>query len=214
MYSGCASTNRSGSKPINDSGLASTESCKITLYKYVSGRLKSDTDGRFKTSHLRGDRNSTGGFRGTPFLWSCAMSNHLKVAIIDTISSLYRKGWSQRRIARELEIDRETVARYIRHVQAAPKPANAPSGSDKPEPASKPANLDISYAVVSGHDSRCIGASGRFHGCLFGFRAGARILPPYPLCGELRVNEFFSPSPDAGLSRVCDWQQAFEYSVE
>ena len=35
------------------------------------------------------------------------MSNHLKVAIIDTIASLYRRGLSQRRIARELEIDRE-----------------------------------------------------------------------------------------------------------
>ena len=44
------------------------------------------------------------------------MSNHLKVAMIDIIASLHRKGWSQRRIARELGIDRETVARYLKPV--------------------------------------------------------------------------------------------------
>ena len=54
------------------------------------------------------------------------MSNHLKVAMIDIISSLHRKGWSQRRIARELGIARETVARYLKQVRPAPKPANAP----------------------------------------------------------------------------------------
>ena len=75
------------------------------------------------------------------------MSNHLKVAIIDTIASLYRRGWSQRRIARELEIDRETVARYLKQAQAAPKPANAPFGSGNSQPAPKPAN------APSGSDS-------------------------------------------------------------
>ena len=67
------------------------------------------------------------------------MSNRLKVAMIDVILSLHRKGWSQRRIAAELEINRETVARYLKQARAAPKPAIAPSGSDSPEPAPKPA---------------------------------------------------------------------------
>jgi transposase len=67
------------------------------------------------------------------------MSNCLKVAMIDVILSLHRKGWSQRRIAAELEINRETVARYLKLARAAPKPAIAPSGSDSPEPAPKPA---------------------------------------------------------------------------
>ena len=70
------------------------------------------------------------------------MSNHLKVAIIDTIASLYRRGWSQRRVARELEIDRETVARYLKQLRAAPKPANAPSGSSDSEPARQPSGSD------------------------------------------------------------------------
>ena len=68
------------------------------------------------------------------------MSNRLKVAMIDLVLSLHRKGWSQRRIATELEINRETVARYLKQARAAPKPANAPPGSDIPEAAPKPAN--------------------------------------------------------------------------
>src|ERR1017187_2325779 len=57
------------------------------------------------------------------------MSNRLKVAMIDLVLSLHRKGWSQRRIATELEINRETVARYLKQARPAPKPANAPPGS-------------------------------------------------------------------------------------
>jgi transposase len=68
------------------------------------------------------------------------MSYLLKVAVIDIILSLHRRGWSQRRIASELDINRETVARYIKQARAAPKPANAPSGSSTPEAAPKPAN--------------------------------------------------------------------------
>jgi transposase len=68
------------------------------------------------------------------------MSNRLKVAMIDLVLSLHRRGWSQRRIATELEINRETVARYLKQAGAAPKPANAPPGSDILEAAPKPAN--------------------------------------------------------------------------
>jgi transposase len=68
------------------------------------------------------------------------MSNLLKVAMIDIILSLHRKGWSQRQIATELGINRETVARYIKRVGAAPKPANAPSGSEPLGSDPKPAN--------------------------------------------------------------------------
>ena len=68
------------------------------------------------------------------------MSYLIKVAKTDIIFSLHRRGWSQRRIAVELDINRETVARYLKQAEPAPKPANAPTGSDTPEPAPKPAN--------------------------------------------------------------------------
>ena len=62
------------------------------------------------------------------------MSNLLKVAMIDLILSLRRRNWSQRRIAQELGINRETVARYLRQAEAAPKPASAPSFILQPPP--------------------------------------------------------------------------------
>jgi transposase len=67
------------------------------------------------------------------------MSNLLKVAMIDTIRSLRQRGWSQRRIARELGIDRETVARYLHQHASQAKPAIAPPGSPDADGASKPA---------------------------------------------------------------------------
>src|ERR1700733_9938497 len=54
------------------------------------------------------------------------MSNLLTMAMIQSILSLHAQGWSQRRIARTLGVDRETVRRYIR---GSSKPANAPVGS-------------------------------------------------------------------------------------
>ena len=50
------------------------------------------------------------------------MSNVLKVSLQTTIYSLADRGWSQRRIARELGINRGTVGRYLRLTDRA-KPA-------------------------------------------------------------------------------------------
>ena len=67
--------------------------------------------------------------------------NQLKMDIQQTISTLSRSGWSQRRIARELGIDRETVARYRRLARQSeePKPAIPPAGSEALQEAN-PAN--------------------------------------------------------------------------
>lgn len=70
------------------------------------------------------------------------MANLLKMAIRETIRTLHQQGLSQRRIAEELGINRETVARYLRLAPPDPKPAIAPIGSqqadDDPEPAIAP----------------------------------------------------------------------------
>lgn len=62
------------------------------------------------------------------------MANQLKMAMIDTIVTLLERGWSYRRIARELGIHRETVARHdrLRREEAAAKPAIPTPGSDPP----------------------------------------------------------------------------------
>ena len=58
--------------------------------------------------------------------------NQLKMDIQQTINTLSRGGWSQRRIARELGIDRETVARYRRLARQVeePNPTIPPAGSE------------------------------------------------------------------------------------
>jgi transposase len=70
------------------------------------------------------------------------MTNQLKMAKVNAILTLVDRGWSQRRIARELGVDRETVGRYVQKARSqeawdevsglgdASKPANAPIGSE------------------------------------------------------------------------------------
>lgn len=58
------------------------------------------------------------------------MANQLKMAEIQAILALHQRGWSDRRIARELGIHRETVGHYVRLSDPdAAKPAIAPTGS-------------------------------------------------------------------------------------
>src|SRR5260221_12980463 len=79
------------------------------------------------------------------------MSNVLRVSLQTTIHSLADRGWSQRRIARELGINRETVGRYLRLAEKA-KPAISTLGSEGGRE-SKPA---ISTAGKSGgRKSQC-----------------------------------------------------------
>ena len=58
------------------------------------------------------------------------MANQLKMAVVNAIITLKQRGWSNRRIARELAIDRETVKRHLDLTQTGSNPAtNAPPGS-------------------------------------------------------------------------------------
>lgn len=59
------------------------------------------------------------------------MTNRLKMAMNETILSLHRRGWSNRRIARELGVDRDAVSRHVREFMAASKAAKAPPGSEE-----------------------------------------------------------------------------------
>jgi transposase len=57
------------------------------------------------------------------------MANRLKMAKIDAILSLHQRKWSIRRIAKELGVHRDTVARQIRLHEQEAKQAGAPIGS-------------------------------------------------------------------------------------
>src|SRR5271165_7140289 len=58
------------------------------------------------------------------------MTNQLKMAKIDAILALHQRQWSIRRIAKELGLHRDTVARHIQACQQQPKPAGGFLGSD------------------------------------------------------------------------------------
>src|SRR5208283_1275753 len=79
--------------------------------------------------------------------------NQLKMSQQQSIITLWQHGWSFRRIARELQLRRETVSKYVRqHETEVSKPAKVPTGSTgvvEPEPAKVPAG------VLARSRSRC-----------------------------------------------------------
>jgi transposase len=84
------------------------------------------------------------------------MANQLKMAMVNAVWTLKQRGWSNRRIARELGIDRETVARYVHLWQADPKPAtNAPTGSEGVKPADAPIGSVDKDTQKPGPESQC-----------------------------------------------------------
>jgi len=70
------------------------------------------------------------------------MANELQMAEVQAVIALYRRGWSYRRIAKELGVHRETVARHVALAAAdGSKPATqAPPGSGGREPADSAAD--------------------------------------------------------------------------
>ncbi len=66
--------------------------------------------------------------------------NQLNVSLQNSITTLAAKGWSARKIARELGVHRETVGRYLQSTTSKSKLANPPIGSEAAS-VSKPANV-------------------------------------------------------------------------
>lgn len=85
--------------------------------------------------------------------------NELKMCLQQSIVTLWNHGWSFRRIARELQIRRETVSKYI-HQEAGSKAAKVPAGSEgvpEPKPAKVPAGsaeAEVVAAVPAGLPAR------------------------------------------------------------
>jgi hypothetical protein len=82
--------------------------------------------------------------------------NELNVNLQHTILTLAGNGWSNRRIARELGINRETVGKYL--LLARPKPAISTPGSE-PDSNSKPA-IPISGSEPSPDSKPAISTAG------------------------------------------------------
>ena len=82
------------------------------------------------------------------------------MAISETIRTLHRRGWSQRRSADELGSNRETVARHLRQADSPSKPAHAPLGSEGGQRAPK-----LTQATPGSTPSPQPCGSGRARGC-------------------------------------------------
>jgi transposase len=84
------------------------------------------------------------------------MANVLEMAIVQAILQLHSAKWSQRRIARELNIDRGAVARCLKSLPSDPKPAIPPTGSEGSKPATfqgapAPAADSVAGSEDAGH---------------------------------------------------------------
>jgi len=62
------------------------------------------------------------------------MANRLKMAKVNAILQLRERGWSFRRIARELGVHRDTVSRHVREASASASPAKVTLGSEGASP--------------------------------------------------------------------------------
>lgn len=111
--------------------------------------------------------------------------------------TLCQQGWSQRRVARELGLNRETVARYVRLAAAKPaipppgsadtsvaNPAILPAGAGEPKPAIPPAG-------VCGRKSQCQAHRALIEQKLAGGLSAQRIYQ------DLRAEAGFSGAYDA-----------------
>src|SRR5690349_17482717 len=129
------------------------------------------------------------------------MANELKMAIVESIRQLLSLRWSQRRIAKELGIDRGTVARHARSFQADPKPAIPPPGSDEP----KAAGSERPPAPESGSPTCDDGASGDADSKPAISPPGSKPPPPRRIAPAGRPSEceahaeLILPKIDAGL---------------
>ncbi len=78
------------------------------------------------------------------------MANHLRVAMIHAILTLHQRGWSKRRIARELGVDRGSVARSL--LASSPGGDNPPHGSPPEADASNAATGEANPPLGSNAD--------------------------------------------------------------
>jgi len=113
------------------------------------------------------------------------MANELKMAIVQSILHLHSLRWSQRRIAAELGLHRDTVGRYLSQHLSGAKPAIPPTGSEEPKPATFPGvpaagegpaddAADVAFAAESKPAIPPAGSAGISTGRTDGSRAGRK----------------------------------------
>jgi transposase len=84
------------------------------------------------------------------------MANRITVAEAHAILALWARGWSFRRIARQLNVHRETVARYVRQSEGPAKPAKVTAGNSSHRSRCEPYRPVIQEAVERGFSAQRI----------------------------------------------------------
>ena len=129
------------------------------------------------------------------------MANRLKMAKVHSIQTLHARGWSQRRIARELGIHRETVARYVQFAIGGQRDGpESPSAAcqNRPNP---PTGSEVDEAAGPG------GIEMRADGSV---AAQNRPNPPAGFCGPPSLCEPFREAILAALERGLSSQRIWQ----
>ena len=141
------------------------------------------------------------------------MANKLKMAIVQSILSLQAQGWSGRRIAATLEINRETVSRHLRQQRTDDsKPANAPifpagSAADS-KPAIAPTGCEVATEPAPAEQLGPIPIpSDR---SLVGSKPANATIPPAGSAANSAANSTSTNAPSSGSGRISNctaWQE-------
>jgi len=150
----------------------------------VSGHSNAATVGGIKSSHFEAPLIRRRPSPGNQHLGE-ADHGELKMAMIQSILHLHSLRWSQRRIARELDIDRGTVGRYLSRHLRPPNAAISPPGSDA-----------ANAATFSGLPAPGDGASGHAAGADFAARSNAAIPPTGSEAFQTAPNTAIPPAGD------------------
>jgi transposase len=84
-----------------------------------------------------------------------SVMNQLKMSQQQSIITLWQHGWSFRRIARELQLRRETVSKYVRQQEAAVSKPAIPLTGSAAEPEVKAA-ISLAGSLAAGRQSLCL----------------------------------------------------------
>src|ERR1041384_5778619 len=114
------------------------------------------------------------------------MTNQLKMAKTQTIEQLHALRWSQRRIARELGIDRGTVGRHLRRGLRGANAAISNTGCPPPNAATLAGPPGPGGKDASGADSE--GRDGQPNGAIANTGSPCEPIDPRPALSPARRN--------------------------
>jgi transposase len=137
------------------------------------------------------------------------MSNHLQVAMKQSITALCACGWSQRRIAQALRLDRATVRRHL--ALAAKAATNLPAGSAGPPEAKPATNPPTGSEALNGAISMGIPVA---IGTASAVLAGAPIADPPVHSGPPSACEGYRPLIETKAQQGLSAQRIYQDLVE